>query len=75
MSETEQTTRMPTVKKVLAFGSLGFTGLTFFATLGVIVAFAAVGITIPEQVLSANQVSLGAVVGSFLAVVNYLLVD
>ena len=68
-----QTPKMSLVKKVLALGSLGFAVSTFFCTLGLLSAFAIMGIEVPEEIRSANQISLGAMIASFAAVVNYLL--
>jgi len=59
--------------KMLTFGSFGFAAATFFVTLGLIAYFGIAGIDAPEEITSANQISLGAVIASFTAVVNHLL--
>lgn len=60
--------------KVLIFGSFGFAAATYFVTLGLLAYFGIAGIEeVPEEIASANLTSLGAMIGSFTAVVNHLL--
>ena len=65
--------KIPSTKTLLVLGSFGFAITTFFATLGLIAAFALLGNDIPEEFRSANQISLGAVIASMTAMVTHLL--